>query len=108
MRETPLLLFALTIAFLAIVVSGGPDAAADIRRDDARIADIQALAFWSDCENIENPDAFRKCRKPDRTEDPFTGAPYVREANPDRWCATLERPQDSRPGTSEGCVLVRP
>lgn len=108
MRETPLLLFALSIALLAIIVSGGPDTAAAIRRDDARIADIQALAFWSDCQGRVPAQAFAECRKPDRTADPFTGAAYVRESAPDRWCATLERPQDIRPGTSQGCVQVRP
>lgn len=104
MRESPLLIFGLSIAFFAMVVSGGPETASQIKRDDARQADIESWAQHEHCR--AQSDRPEHCVAPLRSSDPFTGTPYIKKENPERWCARFERTQDDRPGIVDGCVIV--
>lgn len=103
MREGPLLMFALSAAFLAMVVSGGPQAASEIRRDDTRESDIRSWSGYDAC--LKRADEASDCQKPERAADPYTGVPYRKETGPDRWCADFDRPEDVRQNVQGGCVL---
>ena len=103
-RETPLIAFAAGLALLSVVMTGGPRAAAEARRDQARADDLRALANLSECQDHDG-----LCSETEaRGQDPFTGAAYEERQDPRRWCAVMERSDDPAYGvTAEGCVLVR-
>ncbi len=103
MRETPLVAFALSMALLSVIASGGPKAAAESRRDDARFGQLISLATYTQCMAGNEPE---RCGPEPARQDPFTGAAYERRTDPHRWCATFERPEERRDIVDGSCVLI--
>lgn len=104
-REAPLIIFAAGLAVLSVALTGGPRAAAEARRDQARADDLRALVSIAECQE-RREDGGVRCGDA-RRYDPFTGTAYEERESPRRWCARMERPQE-RPYavTAEGCVIV--
>lgn len=104
-REAPLIIFAAGLAVLSVALTGGPRAAAEARRDQARADDLRALVSIAEClENRGNGEV--NCGKA-RRYDPFTGTEYEERQSPRRWCARMERLKEKPYAvTAEGCVIV--
>lgn len=103
-REAPLIAFGAALAIASVLITGGPEAAAEARRDQARADDLRALVSADECRTQIAKDCGDA-----RDYDPLTGRKYEKRESPARWCAVMERPKERPYGvTAEGCVLVGP
>lgn len=123
------LTFLVVIAItLGLMLSGGPGMGRKERRDETRIADLQALAEQVRClakaEDGHLPETIRgtaPCITPRgssglRFEDPFTAAPYLYEVVDNSsftLCAEFEAPERLAPpvtasfNAETGCIRFR-
>lgn len=104
MREYPLPLFALSLVFLTMCVTGGPQDAAALNRDETRISDLRTLMNFDLCQREDNG----HCGIAPRSIDPYTDVAYMKKTAPERWCAVLERPDEPREAVTDGCISETP